>query len=606
VRASYVIYDDVERRVYYRKVAFDVEAYKADLAETGLDIRPYFVQVVDAGKVAGTPAPTPAPQMALAQPPKVAEVVAGHLGRLVVGTPGSTMATGAGAGAVVAQPKSISGWVIGAVVLLVLLLVGMGVKIAVSGNGNEDLTIVPDGGTTGGTEKPKKPGRVAPVPRNPAQVAKDESAVPIKNLKVRQFARSFKNLGELRKADENKEQTYEEEVEDGLLDLVHGGEEEAFGLVWEGLLVVPEAGDYEFILDAASGAAVLLYWEVELEQTAAKLGDAKRAKVKLRKGYAPFRVEYFHRRGDKGLAVSWSGPGLEGEPSLVRAGHSTGVSIARKTIPDPGEEPPPPVVKRTAPEKISQDLLAYWSFDDRDGGGSRFVQAPDGSVTEKLVAAKGQRVHVLAPRNDPGKRWTSQNFDIKAWQEGLNGVGYEDVPGEYKDLIATKITSQKGKHPHSVFVRIPFKVEDPGDYEGMALYMCYDDGFVAYLNGSLMASKNAPNPLRWNSAASASNSDKDAVKAELFKVKRSLRNMKKGWNILAVQVLNKGGDSKPNDTNTGCTSTDLLLLPELVALRKDNTLPDHAKPKIPSRHDRVVEKGEVTGKVNPSEEGKFG
>ena len=78
VRASYVIYDDVERRVYYRKVAFDVEAYKADLAETGLDFRPYFVQVVDAGKVAGTPAPTPAPQMALAQPPKVAEVVAGR------------------------------------------------------------------------------------------------------------------------------------------------------------------------------------------------------------------------------------------------------------------------------------------------------------------------------------------------------------------------------------------------------------------------------------------------------------------------------------------------------------------------------------------------
>ena len=218
---------------------------------------------------------------------------------------------------------------------------------------------------------------------------------------------------------------------------------------------------------------------------------------------------------------------------------------------------------------------------DREGGGSRFVQAPDGSVTEKLVAAKGQRVQVLAPRNDPGKRWTSLKFDAKAWEEGLNGVGYEDVPGEYKDLIATKIMSKKGEHPHSVFVRIPFKVEDPGDYAGIALYMRYDDGFVAYLNGFLMASKNAPNPLRWNSAASAQNSDKDAVKAELFKVKRSLRNMKKGWNILAVQVLNGGGGT-PNDTNTGCTSSDLLLLPELVALRKDNTLPDHAKPKIPS------------------------
>jgi predicted phosphodiesterase len=53
VRASYVVYDDVEMRVYFRKVPFDVDAYKADLAASGLDICPYFVQVVDAGKVAG-------------------------------------------------------------------------------------------------------------------------------------------------------------------------------------------------------------------------------------------------------------------------------------------------------------------------------------------------------------------------------------------------------------------------------------------------------------------------------------------------------------------------------------------------------------------------
>ena len=621
VRASYVVYDDEEMRVYFRKVAFDVDAYKADLAASGLDISPYFVQVVDAGKVAGAPQPTGAPQLALAQLPKVAEVVAGAHGRLVVGSPtqGVVMPPGVGAaGVIVAQPKTISGGVIVAVAALVLGLIGLGVMFALNGGKTEEpgpRAENPDAGSGSAKSKIEKASRT-PDPDRTLIGAENEQNGPIKRLGVRHFANSFQNLADLRSADKKDEHNSEEKVAAGMLDLERGGEGD-FGLVWEGKLYVPETGEYEFTLDAASGAALFLYWDLELETESSQLGDPKSKKLRLRKGHVPFRVEYFHLEGAKGFELTWAGVGIEGVQPLVGGGQGTGVRIAQKNPSDPDSRPgpnpskppkpedaPKEVAKRSAPELISQDLLAYWSLDSGAQKESRFKQAGDGSVTEKLVQAKNQPVQVLVPSADPGRGWTRQNFDASAWQQGMNGVGYEEKLGGFDDLIATRIVSQKGMHPHSVYVRIPFEVKNPKSYSGLALYMQYDDGFVAYLNGFQMASQHAPSPLVWNSAATKQRNDRDVIKPELFKVGRSLRNLKTGRNVLAIHVLN-GGKDPANDTNTGSSSSDLLIVPKLVALRKDNELPDEAKPRKYSPADRAIARSQIKGKVKEVP-GKFG
>ena len=44
----------------------------------------------------------------------------------------------------------------------------------------------------------------------------------------------------------------------------------------------------------------------------------------------------------------------------------------------------------------------------------------------------------------------------------------------------------------SVYVRVPFHVDDPGLLEALELRIRYDDGFVAYLNGAVVARRNAP------------------------------------------------------------------------------------------------------------------
>jgi predicted phosphodiesterase len=47
IRARYVLYDSSSRAVYFRKVRFDVDAYRADLKAVNLNIQPYFLSIID-------------------------------------------------------------------------------------------------------------------------------------------------------------------------------------------------------------------------------------------------------------------------------------------------------------------------------------------------------------------------------------------------------------------------------------------------------------------------------------------------------------------------------------------------------------------------------
>jgi len=608
VRASYVIYDDAARTVSFRKVAFDVEAYKADLLESGLDILPYFVQVVDAGKVAGAPQPTAAPQLALAQLPKAAEVVAGGHGRLVVGRPAPGSHLAGGASMMVSRPRSSAPWVIGIAALGAILLVVIAIAI-MQGNPDE-AGAVGEGGEAGKVKadrRPTPPGRSTP--------ARTGSEGPIRDLVVRRYPKNFRSLAELRAAGE--EEHPGEKIGDGMLDLTHGGKE-ACGLVWEGSLRVPEKGIYQFKLKASSGAALVIYEE---EQVSSKSGSLASKRVLLGRGYAPVRVEYFQQEGEArpALTLRWSGPGLDGELSLVRRGAGMGVAVAGSAS-KPAETEPTlePVAERERPKNISQERIRYWSFDRRRAKvdeakkeTKRFTKDDDG-VKEKLII-KGQPLRYLRPAADPGSltRWTEREFDDSAdWLDGRNGIGYEDVPGDFKDLLETRIETEKGKHPHSLYLRIPFEVKDPKDYKGLALFIQYDDGFRASLNGSVVGSRNNPPfPFLWNSGSAKKRNDSDAVKASAVKLgKRRIEQLVPGINVLAIHALNDGEKSKPNATNTGCTSTDMLILAELVGLRKDSELPELPERPVArkrSPQDFDIEESEIKGKVGVVP-GRFG
>ncbi|MCH2064747.1 MAG: LamG domain-containing protein, partial [Roseibacillus sp.] len=331
------------------------------------------------------------------------------------------------------------------------------------------------------------------------------------------------------------------------------------------------------------GAALVIFGE---EQMASKSGNLVSVSVLLPRGHTPLRVEYFQQEGEArpALDLRWSGPGLAGELSLVRRGGGREEAVAgnpsKPRLLEPGS-------KREA----------------------RFTKTERG-VEEKLII-KGQPLRYFRPSADPGSlSWTEREFDDSTdWLDGKNGIGYEDFPGDFKDLLETTIETEKGKHPHSLYLRIPFEVKDPKAYKGLALFIRYDDGFRASLNGSVVGqSGNAPFPLLWNSGSTKKRPEKDAVKAEQFPVSRGLKELVKGTNILAIHALNDGEKSKPNATNTGCASTDMLILAELVGLRKDSELPELPKTPVirePSSHDFLIEESMKKGTVELTE-GRFG
>lgn len=106
----------------------------------------------------------------------------------------------------------------------------------------------------------------------------------------------------------------------------------------------------------------------------------------------------------------------------------------------------------------------------------------------------------------------------------------------------------------SAYVRVPFDLAAPGDFDRLLLRMKYDDGFVAYVNGHEVARRNAPSSLAWNATATANRSDEEAIEFEEINVTAALPFLVPGENVLAIHGL-----------NFSAADGDFLISPELVA-----------------------------------------
>lgn len=189
----------------------------------------------------------------------------------------------------------------------------------------------------------------------------------------------------------------------------------------------------------------------------------------------------------------------------------------------------------------------------------------NGPVENTYVSQLATDVEVLRPTGPlPGPNaWTAVEFDSSSWPTGSNGIGYENSPADYAQLINVDIGNAPSRRPHSVYVRFPFHVADALNMNVLTLLIQYDDGFVAYLNGTRIAARNAPAGVpAWNSAATGTHDDSSARMFEEIDISAFVDQLVAGDNVLAVHVLNFGGS--PNESNTGCSSSDMLCTAELV------------------------------------------
>ena len=110
--------------------------------------------------------------------------------------------------------------------------------------------------------------------------------------------------------------------------------------------------------------------------------------------------------------------------------------------------------------------------------------------------------------------------------------------GSIASLIATDVKTNLLNRNSSAYVRLPFTVADPAAFSSLTLRVKYDDGFVAYLNGTEVARRNAPASPTWNSAATTSRPNTNVPVGEDIDLTGFLGALQTGANVLAIHGLN--------------------------------------------------------------------
>ena len=146
-------------------------------------------------------------------------------------------------------------------------------------------------------------------------------------------------------------------------------------------------------------------------------------------------------------------------------------------------------------------------------------------------------------------------FDDSAWTAAATGIGYDTGGGLLSLLGASPTgncqTALRNVNPSLLF-RATFSVANPSQYSTYKLRMKYEDGFVAFVNGTQVGQANNPATLTYNSTAPVALDETIVNSWTEFTIPANL--IQAGTNLLAIQGL-----------NSSVSSSDFLLLPEIQA-----------------------------------------
>ncbi|MBM4027504.1 MAG: hypothetical protein FJ280_19170 [Planctomycetes bacterium] len=184
-------------------------------------------------------------------------------------------------------------------------------------------------------------------------------------------------------------------------------------------------------------------------------------------------------------------------------------------------------------------------------------QAAQGGSSVTLVAEDAPK-RVLVPTGPVDNAWRSSwRFNDSTWTTvtgSPGGVGYERGSG-YGPFLSIDLGAQMYNKQATCYIRIPFTVPNT-TYSSLLLKMRYDDGFIAYLNGTEVARRNFTGTPQWNSVGSADNPDAAAVVQTTIDISAYVSLLAPGTNLLAIHGLNGTLDS-----------SDFLISVELAAMK---------------------------------------
>jgi hypothetical protein len=211
----------------------------------------------------------------------------------------------------------------------------------------------------------------------------------------------------------------------------------------------------------------------------------------------------------------------------------------------------------------SAHRLTVWSFDGQSLG----TKVSDWFANGVLVKSNYTFDAAVQPTSNDQYRFA---FNATATASGTMLVsGRRDASsssfGAYLNALRVeRLTTQAATNAlgtlmlsnnATAYLRVPFNVTDPNAFQSLKLRMRSDDGFIAYLNGQVVASRNAPGSPQWNSTAPTNAPDSQALVYEDIVFANSPGLLQTGANVLAIHGL-----------NVSATDTDFFILPELEGI----------------------------------------
>jgi len=156
-----------------------------------------------------------------------------------------------------------------------------------------------------------------------------------------------------------------------------------------------------------------------------------------------------------------------------------------------------------------------------------------------LIGKHASWKYFAAPAKPP-EAWNQPSFNDASWKSGPAGFGYGD--GDDR----TVLSDMRGRYA-SVYIRTTFDVKSVAEIGALYLYVNFDDGFIAYLNGAEVASASvAP------SAEGLRVGLHEAGRFEEFEIRGPARLLRPGTNLLAIEGHNA-------DINSSDLSLDPIL-----------------------------------------------
>lgn len=136
--------------------------------------------------------------------------------------------------------------------------------------------------------------------------------------------------------------------------------------------------------------------------------------------------------------------------------------------------------------------------------------------------------------SNPNFQWRLPDFDDSSWDRGFSPIGY----GE--SFVSTNLNDMRGNYS-SFFMRKSFRIDDLDSVGQLSALALYDDGYIMWINGHFVDSKNVSSEeLPFNATANSALEELTYTQSELPYPNSFLVQ---GTNYITVQVMNSSVDS---------------------------------------------------------------